>query len=96
MRIVVTGSLGHISKPLTQELVQQGHSVQVISSTPATQAAIEAVGATAAIGTLEDASFLSATFAGADAVYTMLPPPPFADPTLDFEARVARIAGSYL
>ena len=32
MKIVVTGSLGHIGKPLTEELVQKGHSVTVISS----------------------------------------------------------------
>lgn len=74
MKIVVTGSLGHISKPLTEELVQKGHTVTVISSKPEKQSAIEALGATAAIGTLEDADFLTATFTGADAVYTMVPP----------------------
>jgi uncharacterized protein YbjT (DUF2867 family) len=74
MKIIVTGSLGNISKPLATELVQQGHAVTVISSQPDRQAAIEAIGATAAIGTLEDADFLAATFAGADAVYVMVPP----------------------
>ncbi len=33
MKVVITGSLGHISKPLTTELVQKGHEVPVISST---------------------------------------------------------------
>jgi uncharacterized protein YbjT (DUF2867 family) len=74
MKIIVTGSLGNISKPLATELVQQGHAVTVISSQPDRQAAIEALGATVAIGTLEDADFLAATFAGADAVYAMVPP----------------------
>ncbi|MGA7721630.1 MAG: hypothetical protein WCA84_10675 [Ignavibacteriaceae bacterium] len=32
MKIIVTGSLGHISHPSTKELVQKGHSVTVISS----------------------------------------------------------------
>lgn len=32
MKIVLTGSLGNINKPLTKELVQKGHSVTVISS----------------------------------------------------------------
>lgn len=50
MNIPVTGSLGHISKPLTGELVQKGHTVTVISSNPNRQPAIEAAGATAAIG----------------------------------------------
>ena len=74
MKIVITGSLGNISQPLTQQLAQQGHSVTVISSKSDKQAAIAALGATAAIGTLEDAEFLAATFAGADAVYCMVPP----------------------
>ena len=72
MKIIVTGSLGNISLPLATELVQQGHAVTVISSQPERQAAIEALGATAAIGSFEDADFLAATFAGADAVYAMV------------------------
>jgi len=34
MKIILIGSLGHISKPLTEELVQKGHAVTVISSKP--------------------------------------------------------------
>ncbi len=71
MKIVVTGSLGNISKPLTKELVQKGHDVVVISSKAERQKEIEAIGAKAAIGTMEDADFLSATFKGADIVYCM-------------------------
>ena len=74
MKIIITGSLGNISKPLAQELVQKGHAVTVISSNPDKQKDIEAMGATAAIGSVEDVSFLAKTFTGADAVYTMLPP----------------------
>ena len=44
MKIIVTGSLGHISKPLTQELLQNGHTVTVISSNPQKQTEIEALG----------------------------------------------------
>jgi uncharacterized protein YbjT (DUF2867 family) len=72
MKIIVTGSLGNISRPLATELVQQGHAVTVISSQPERRAAIEALGATAAIGSFEDADFLAATFAGADALYAMI------------------------
>jgi uncharacterized protein YbjT (DUF2867 family) len=61
MNITITGSLGHISKPLTEELVQKGHSVTVISSKVKRQTEIEAIGAKAAIGTMEDLDFLSAT-----------------------------------
>ncbi|MFD2934066.1 NmrA family NAD(P)-binding protein [Spirosoma flavum] len=74
MKIIVTGSLGNISQPLAKELVEEGHAVTVISSKPEKQKDIEALGATAAIGSLEDVDFLVATFTGADAVYTMVPP----------------------
>ena len=74
MKIIITGSLGNISKPLTQELVQKGHTVIVISSKADKQKDIEALGATAAIGSLEDVPFLTTTFSGADAVYCMTPP----------------------
>lgn len=74
MKIIITGSLGNISKPLAAALVQQGHAVTIISHSPARQAAIEALGATAAIGSVADAGFLTATFAGAEAVYAMVPP----------------------
>jgi len=74
MNIIVTGSLGNISKPLTKELVEKGHLVTVISRKPEKQKDIEALGARSAIGYIEDAKFLSTTFTGADAVYCMEPP----------------------
>ncbi|WP_080058038.1 NAD(P)H-binding protein [Spirosoma aerolatum] len=74
MNVVITGSLGHIGKPLTEELVQKGHAVTVISSKPDRKEAIETLGATAAIGSLDDVDFLTATLVGADAVFAMVPP----------------------
>lgn len=74
MKIVVTGSLGHIGKPLAEALVNGGHTTVVISSKAGKQKEIEALGATAAIGSLHDAAFLTATFAGADAAFVMVPP----------------------
>lgn len=71
MNIVITGSLGNIGKPLTQELVQQGHIVTVISRKEERKNEIEATGAKAAIGAMQDAGFLAATFKGADIVYLM-------------------------
>src|SRR5690606_16421258 len=73
MKIVITGSLGNISKPLVTALSTKGHSVTVISSNPEKQKEIEAIGAKAAIGSIEDINFLITTFAGADAVYCMIP-----------------------
>jgi len=74
MKVTVTGSLGNISKPLTTALVQKGHTVTVISSNPEKQKDIEALGATAAIGSLEDVNFLTSALTGADVVYCMVPP----------------------
>ncbi len=72
MKIVLTGSLGRIGKPLTQNLVKNGHSVIVISSKPERQEEIEMLGAKAAIGSIQDVDFLINTFKGADAVYLMI------------------------
>ncbi|MGF7081742.1 NAD(P)H-binding protein [Mucilaginibacter sp. UYCu711] len=95
MKIIVTGSLGHISLPLTQELVKNGHQVTVISSKADKQEAIEALGATAAIGSLEDVDFLTATFTGADAVYCMVPPNNYFDHSLDLHAYYRRLGHNY-
>jgi len=71
MKIVITGSLGNISKPLTQMLVKKNHTVAVISSKQERRKEIEEMGAIAAIGTMEDVNFLTKTFTGADIVYCM-------------------------
>lgn len=71
MKIIVTGSLGNISKPLTLELIEKGHDVTVISSNIERQNEIENLGAKAAIGTMEDVNFLTETFKRADVVYAM-------------------------
>lgn len=74
MKIVLTGSLGHIGRPLTQQLAAKGHGVTVISSRQEKREEIKALGALAAIGSLTDSHFVTTAFAGADAVYCMIPP----------------------
>jgi NAD(P)H dehydrogenase (quinone) len=93
MNIIVTGSLGNISLPLTKTLVKQGHSVTVISSDAKKQAAIEALGAIPAIGSMADVMFLTNTLKGADAVYAMVPLS-FTEPDLGEYLR--RIAQNYV
>jgi uncharacterized protein YbjT (DUF2867 family) len=95
MKVLVTGSLGNISKPLTKDLVQKGHHVTVISSNKEKQPDIEALGATAAIGSLEDVDFLASTFTGADAVYCMVPPNNYFDLNLDLLAYYRRLGNNY-
>ncbi len=74
MNYVITGSLGHISKPVVQKLKASGHSVTVITSNSSKVKDIEALGAAAAVGSVEDRNFLKKAFAGAHAVYLMIPP----------------------
>lgn len=74
MKITIVGSLGNISKPLTKKLIASGHQVTVISHSEQRRAEIEALSAMAAIGSVNDVSFLKIAFAGADAIYTMVPP----------------------
>ena len=95
MKIILTGSLGNISKPLAQELVQKKHQVTVISSSTDKQKEIEDLGATAAIGSVEDADFLTKTFTGAAAVYCMIPRANYFDPNLDLDAFTRKIGNNY-
>lgn len=93
MKIIITGSLGHIGKPLATILVQMGHSLTVISSKAENQKNIEALGASAAIGSIEDVTFLSQTFKGADAVFCMVPPADYSEPNR--RVYYSRIANNY-
>ena len=99
MKIIVTGSLGNISKPLTIDLVQKGHQVIVITSKQEKKNEIEALGATAAVGSIEDVAFLTKTFTGADAVYTMMPPfnSKFAElPNFNAREEAKRLCANYV
>lgn len=95
MKIIVTGSLGHISKPLTEELLKNGHTITLISSNAERQEDIEEIGATAVIGSVEDVDFLAKIFAGADAAYCMIPPANYFDHSLNLPEYTLRVAGNY-
>ncbi|TWF40003.1 uncharacterized protein YbjT (DUF2867 family) [Chitinophaga polysaccharea] len=98
MKIVLTGSLGNIGKPLTATLVNNGHTVTVISSNAARQEDIELLGAKAAIGKLQDVDFLAETFKGADIVYlmeTMEAVGDMFDTSVDFISGIAQIGQNY-
>lgn len=74
MKYVITGGAGNISKPLTEKLLKAGHEVTVVGRKVEHLKELTAMGAKAAIGSVEDPEFLKKTFTGADAVYTMVPP----------------------
>jgi len=99
MKITLTGSLGNIGKPLTQLLVSAGHQVTVISSKEERVSEIESLGAVAAVGSIQDAEFLTATFNDADAVYLMEAWEGIGsifDKEIDFLAEFKRIARNYV
>jgi len=99
MKIVLTGSLGNIGKPLTGLLVAAGHQVTVISSKAERSSEIEKSGAVAAIGSIQDAEFLTETFTGADAVYLMEAWEGIGslfDQKIDFLAEFKKIARQYV
>ncbi|MDY0932866.1 NAD(P)H-binding protein [Chryseobacterium sp. CFBP8996] len=74
MKIIITGSLGNVAKPLVQQLIGEGHNITVISSNETKKDEIETLGAKAAIGSIADLDFLVKTFEGADAAFLMTPP----------------------
>lgn len=74
MKIIITGSLGNVAKPLVQQLIGEGHDITVISSNETKRNEIEILGAKAAIGSITDLDFLVKTFEGADAAFLMTPP----------------------
>ncbi|MCX8533833.1 NmrA family NAD(P)-binding protein [Chryseobacterium luquanense] len=74
MKIIITGSLGNVAKPLAQQLIKEGHKITVVSSNDSKRNEIENLGAKPAIGSITDLDFLIKTFEGADAAFLMTPP----------------------
>jgi len=73
-KYVITGSIGNISKPIIEGLVKAGKEVSVITSNSDRVKEIESLKAKALVGSIFDAAFLKKAFAGAEVVYTMIPP----------------------
>lgn len=92
MKYVITGSAGHISKPLALQLLKAGHTVTVIGRTAQNLTELTNEGALAAIGSVEDITFLTNTFTGADAVYAMIPPNFSA---INWQEYIAQIGSNY-
>jgi nucleoside-diphosphate-sugar epimerase len=68
MRVFVTGASGHIGLPVVQELVGAGHGVVGLARSDDSAAKIEAAGATARRGDLDDLDGLAAAAGEADGV----------------------------
>src|SRR4051812_9499360 len=92
MKIVLTGAAGNITRPLAEALLAAKHEVTVIGRNEANLEPLTALGAKAAIGSIDDVAFLTNTFRGADVVYTMVPPNMGAT---DWKAYIAGIGAGY-
>jgi uncharacterized protein YbjT (DUF2867 family) len=89
MKYVLTGSVGHITKPLAINLVKAGHQVSIINSKKENTEQIKLLGATALVGSVEDSHFLEEAFTDADAVYLMIPPKRTVTDWLAYQKEVA-------
>lgn len=92
MKYVITGGAGNISKPVVEKLLASGHKVVVVTRNASHISELTALGAEAAVGSLEDVDFLTRAFAGADAVYTMVPPNSTAT---DWKGYIGQIGANY-
>src|SRR5689334_604998 len=73
-RVVVLGATGHVGHGLAEGLRARGTEVTVVGRSEERLAKLTAKGAQAAVGTVSDREFLKRTFAGAAAVFALLPP----------------------
>jgi uncharacterized protein YbjT (DUF2867 family) len=64
MKFVVTGAAGHVSKPLTELLLEKGHDVTVVGRSRKNLEGLVKLGAKTAIGDMGDVPFLTETFQG--------------------------------
>ncbi len=79
---VLLGSNGNITSKLATLLLAQGAAVRVVGRNASSLGPLKAAGADIAAGDVADADFLGSAFAGATAIYTMIPTP-YSAPDLD-------------
>jgi uncharacterized protein YbjT (DUF2867 family) len=91
-KYIITGSIGHISKPIVEGLVKAGKEVSVITSSPERVKEIEKLGAQPIVGQVQDIAFLKRAFKGADVVYVMMPP---IWQTSNWKASMKEVANNY-
>jgi uncharacterized protein YbjT (DUF2867 family) len=84
----ITGATGHIGQKIAAFLLGRGKPVTVIGRSPERLQPLVDRGATAAVGTLEDAGFLTRAFTGARGVFAMIPPNYQVDDFRAFQNRV--------
>lgn len=72
--IVITGATGHTGTVIAESLLAKGQKVRVVGRSAEKLQPFAAKGAEAFAGSVDDAAAMTRAFAGARAVYAMLPP----------------------
>jgi len=70
----VFGATGNIGKVVAQNLLKEGHQVQIVVRSEEKAADLIKAGAQAMVGSLEDRSFVDRVLAHIDAAFLMIPP----------------------
>ena len=71
---VILGGTGNTGKQIAETLLAAGKAVTIVSRDAAKAQDLVAKGAVVAVGDLHDSDFLTQTFRGATAVYSLVPP----------------------
>lgn len=74
--ITVMGATGRTGNAITRRLLDAGEEVRALGRSETKLAELESAGAQPRVGDVADQAFLADAFAGADAVYTLLPHDP--------------------
>ncbi len=72
--ITVMGASGNTGRQISEQLLQRRENIRALGRSAAKLAGFESDGAEVLTGDAADAAFLTTSFRGADAVYTLLPP----------------------
>lgn len=86
--IAVMGAAGNTGRVIVEEALQRGEKVRALGRSAERLAPLRAHGAEVMAGDANDVGYLARAFAGADAVYTLIPPDPKAP---DFRATQDRL-----
>lgn len=95
--LVITGASGHIGGQAADLLLSKGEKIRVVGREAAHLKRFTDKGAEAAIGDLLDRLFVARAFAGADAVFALIPPNYAAIDFREYQNRIGRaIAGGII
>ena len=88
---VVAGATGHIGSVVAHELAKRGEKVRAIVRSEAKGASLKTAGVELAVGSIDDAAFLTTALTGADGAFLLLPPEMTAPDVRAYQRRVVDV-----